>query len=289
MERHQMGNLPVQRITPTRPFYVCGADYAGPFLLRDRRGRKYNEIKAYISLFVCFSTKAIHLEVVSDLTSECFLASLRRFASRRGKPYEIHSDNGSTYVGAKNELYRFFDENNTRIHDSLLNDGIQWRFITPRAPHQGGLWEAGACLNSRPLCSLSQDPCDATALTPAHFIIGDTLTAIPDHDFSDCNENRLLRYQRLQRMLQHFWTRWAKEYVSTLQERVKWKENCQQMIKVGALVICKEDGLPPLKWRLGRIIEVHPGSDGIVRSVTFKTSLGVLKRPVVKLCVLPID
>lgn len=316
-QQHLMGNLPAQRVTPARPFYVCGADYAGPFLLRDRKTRNFKEIKAYISLFVCFATKAIHLEVVTDLTSDCFLASLRRFISRRGKPHEIHSDNGTTYVGANSELRRFFLTNGAKIHDALLSDNIQWSFITPRAPHQGGLWEAGvksvkyhlkrvmgdalltyedfstvlcqieACLNSRPLCPLSHDPNDPVPLTPAHFIVGESLTTIPDHNYIQINENRLSRYERLQRLVQHFWSRWAMEYISTLQERTKWKQNSQQLLKVGLLILVKEDGLPPLKWRLGRITHLHPGNDGVVRSITFKTSSGVFKRPVVKICVLP--
>lgn len=99
-----MGNLPKYRLTPSPPFYHCGVDYAGPFNTRDRRSRGYKTFKAYICLFICMNTKAIHLELVSSLSTETFLATLRRFIARRGKPQSIYSDNGTNFVGADTEL-----------------------------------------------------------------------------------------------------------------------------------------------------------------------------------------
>lgn len=317
LQQHKMGDLPSSRVMPCRPFLIAGVDYAGPFLLRDRKTRKYQTTKAYIALFVCFTTKAVHIEIVSELTTECFLAALRRFMSRRGKCSEIFSDNGTTFVGADNEIKRFISSNDKTISENLSNDGIKWNFIVPRAPHFGGLWESGvksvkfhlkrvignaaltfedfytvlcqieACLNSRPLYPLSSDPNDPTPLTPGHMLIGEPLTTIPEPNLLLVKENYLSRFQRLQQLLQHFWARWTKEYISHLQQRVKWKENHPQLLHPGALVIVKEDGLPPLKWKLGRITEIHPGSDNIVRSVTIRTSGSDIKRPVVKVCVLP--
>ncbi|XP_057659310.1 uncharacterized protein LOC130895779 [Diorhabda carinulata] len=312
-----MGNLPSSRITPSRPFSVSGVDYAGPFLLRDRKGRNPKITKAYVALFVYFATKALHLEVVSDLTSECFIACLRRFMSRRGKCHELHSDNGTTFVGANNELKSFLNINNEYISDNLSKEGVQWQFITPQSTHLGGIWESGvkstkhhlrrvmgdaaltleefvtvlcqveSCLNSRPLYPLSNDPNDMNPLTPGHFLIGEALTTIPEPRLLDIKENRLSRFQKTQQILQRFWSRWTKEYISHLQTRVKWKINHPQLLRVGTLVIVKEDGLPPLKWKLGRILQIHPGVDNIIRSVTIRTATTELKRPVVKICVLP--
>ncbi|XP_072401047.1 uncharacterized protein [Diabrotica undecimpunctata] len=143
LETYLMGNLPSSRLTPSRPFTHSGLDYAGPFLLKDRLTRNYKTIKGYVALFICLATKAIHLEVVSSLTTECFIAALRRFTSRRGKCASILSDNGSTFKGANNKLSNFLKTNNSALHDTLSSEGIDWKFIPPRSPHFGGIWEAG--------------------------------------------------------------------------------------------------------------------------------------------------
>ncbi|KAJ8963192.1 hypothetical protein NQ318_018658 [Aromia moschata] len=88
-------------------------------------------------------------------------------------------------------------------------------------------------------------------------------------------------------MHQHFWKRWNLEFLHTLQQRSKWTDPSTP-IKVGSVVLIKDDSSPPLHWRVGRVLETHPGSDNVVRVVTLKTALGTLKRPVVKLCPLPI-
>lgn len=317
-ERYIMGNLPSDRCTPSRPFLISGVDYAGPFSLKDRLTRNPKIIKAYIALFVCFSTKAIHLELVSDLTSNCYIAALRRFMSRRGKCVRIYSDNSTTFVGAAKEIKFLIKQNEDSITTELSKDNIEFSFIPARAPHFGGLWEAGvktvkyhlkrvignvpltfedfytvlcqieACINSRPLYSLSTDPNDYSPLTPAHFLIGEPFnSALPSPSLLDVKENLLSKYQRFQKMVQHFWSRWSKEHVSNLQVRTKWQQHCNEIIKPGLLVLVKEDGIPPLKWCIGRVIHTHPGSDGVIRAATIKNNSGTFKRPVVKLCVLP--
>ena len=145
---HQlMGQLPAARATPSPPFHTTGVDYAGPFSLKLGRVRKPVIVKAYLAIFICFSTKAVHLEVVSDLTTNAFVSSLKRFVSRRGLPHSIQSDNGTNFVGARNELadlYRFLEAADTldSIHSYLLSNKISWQHIPERAPHFGGLWEA---------------------------------------------------------------------------------------------------------------------------------------------------
>ncbi|XKL65471.1 hypothetical protein PGB90_008891 [Kerria lacca] len=141
-----MASLPKNRVVPNKPFTVTGLDYAGPFAILSKGGRHKVMVKAYIAIFVCFTTKAIHLEIVSDLTSESFLACLTRFISRRGVPLEIHSDNSTTFVGANNSvqlLKRFLYKNSDTISQEILKKGCQWHFIPPYSPHFGGLWEAG--------------------------------------------------------------------------------------------------------------------------------------------------
>ncbi|XP_017876324.1 uncharacterized protein LOC108622755, partial [Ceratina calcarata] len=169
------------------------------------------------------------------------------------------------------------------VRRTLAQEGIEWHLIPPYAPHFGELWEGGvkqvkthlrrvigeqrltyeelytiltqieACLNSRPLHPLSSDPNDLTPLTPGHFLIGDSLMALPQPDMTTIKQNRLNRYQLIQQTVQHFWKRWHQEYLHELQQRHKWKLDSSGNIKIGSLVLIKEDNIPPMKWRLGRI------------------------------------
>jgi hypothetical protein len=314
-----MGNLPPSRIEPSPPFHVTGVDYAGPFLIKDRVGRGCKTIKSYLCLYVCFATKAIHLELVTDLSTACFLMSMRRFVSRRGLPSHMYSDNGRNFVGARSELqdlYRFLRENEQAIIDFSTSKGISWHFIPAHSPHFGGLWESGvrsakfhlkriagnallnfeemytlilqieAILNSRPLCPLSTDPNDLNPLSPAHFLIGRPILTLPDPDVTELPESKLDRFQRVQSLQQHFWRRWQREYIGELQQRIKWRNSKLQLEK-DAMVLIRDDNTPPLRWKIGRILDVHSGRDGINRVATILTSSGTIKRSFSKICPLP--
>ena len=318
-----MGNLPNKRITPSHPFENCGVDYAGPLNIKLSKTRKPSTTKAYIAIFVCFSTKAIHIELVSDLTTDAFLAALDRFIARRGICRHIHSDNGSNFIGANTELRKFYRKLSEGVSSqSIINycskNNIQWHFIPPRAPEFGGLWEAAvkstkyhlkrivadamltfeelntvlvkieAILNSRPLTALSNDPADLEVLTPGHFLVGRPLTSRPEHDVTHLHLNRLDRWQRLSQIQQQFWTRWSREYLHQLQIRTK---NYRHHVKFkeGDLVLLMEDNVPPLQWIIGRISQVFLGNDKIIRVVNVRTAKGVFKRAVNKLCLLPVE
>ena len=143
----QLGELPAERICTSPAFTSTGLDFAGPFTIKKGHTRKPSYLKAYLCLFVCLSTKAIHIEVISDLTTASFLAGLKRFVARRGCPTTIHSDNGSNFVGARNqlkEIYNFLksEDTDSAVHQHLLKNRITWDNIPERAPHFGGLWES---------------------------------------------------------------------------------------------------------------------------------------------------
>jgi hypothetical protein len=142
-----------------------------------------------------------------------------------------------------------------------------------------------AIMNSRPLFAESDDPQDVTAITPGHFLIGRPIIAMAEPNYVDVNTNRLKRWQLLQKLTQHFWHRWSEQYLSTLQHRPK--NNKPSRIEIGMLVLIKDDNLPPSHWQLGRVVQLHPGADQIVRVVTIKTATSMLKRPIVKVCILP--
>ena len=99
-----MGELPPLRVLKNNPFYNTGVGYAGPINIRRSGGRGIKTQKGYIAIFVCMSTKAVHLEAVGDLTSQTFIAALRRFVARRGLVKTLFSDNGTNFVGVKRKL-----------------------------------------------------------------------------------------------------------------------------------------------------------------------------------------
>ncbi|XP_072943519.1 uncharacterized protein [Epargyreus clarus] len=317
-----MGQMPAARVTPTRPFSHSGVDYAGPIQIRTTKGRGHKSHKGYICLFICMATRAIHLEVVTDLTTEGFLQAFKRFVARRGNCSQLWSDNGTNFVGAATELQkRSFDEYR-RMHqevaEALAINHCEWHFIPPHSPNFGGLWEAGvksvkyhlkrvvgnstltyeematvlaqieACLNSRPMLALNDQPDDFTVLTPGHFLIGEPPVAAPDYDFEKSNVSSLRRWQHTQRMLQTFWRQWSQEYLTKFLHRYKWTDR-QSQPSLGDVVVIKEDHLPPCRWLYGLITATHPGEDKVVRVVSLKTKTGILKRPVSKLCFLPIE
>ncbi|XP_018399005.1 PREDICTED: uncharacterized protein LOC108776790, partial [Cyphomyrmex costatus] len=140
-----MGDLPRQRVTSARPFLNTGVDYAGPMILRTTKGQGQKAYNALVAVFVCMSSRAVHLEIVSDYSSEAFLAALRRFVSRRGLCHTIYSDCGTNFVGADRQLRAMFAASSSggrKIADGLESLKIQWRFNPLTAPHFGGLWEA---------------------------------------------------------------------------------------------------------------------------------------------------
>nr|XP_039147372.1 uncharacterized protein LOC120284346 isoform X2 [Drosophila simulans] len=273
----------------------------------------------YVCVFVCFSTKAIHLEPTSDLTTEKFLAAFARFVARRGCPQRVHSDNGKTFVGAATLISRdFLQAIKESVTDAYSHQGLVWRFIPPGAPHMGGLWEAGvksfqtlflkstsvrkytfeelatllakieACLNSRPLSPMSEDPSDLLALTPGHFLIGGPLLSTAEPEIKGEAKSIINRWQHLKAQHQQFSERWKEEYLKELHKRSKWQFPTRNL-QADDMVVVKEDNLPPNEWRLGRIVSAFPGADDRIRVVEIRTSRGTIKRPVHKVILLPME
>ncbi|GBN11921.1 hypothetical protein AVEN_98211-1 [Araneus ventricosus] len=210
------------------------------------------------------------------------------------------------------------EQQDALFQNFLSEEEITWSHIPPRAPHHGGLWEVGVksfkfyfqrvvsntcltyegfltiliqiegLLNSRPLTPLSSEVEDLEILTPGHFLIGRPITAIPEPLMIELNDNRLNRWQLLTKKVQTIWKHWSKNYLNNLQQRHKWifkKDN----VKIGDMVLIKEDNVPVSNWPLGRIVKLYPGKDNIIRVVDIKTKTGIFKRSVSRLCVLPIE
>ncbi|GFW42237.1 integrase catalytic domain-containing protein [Trichonephila clavipes] len=239
---------------------------------------------------------------------------LKRFTSRQGKCSKIYTDNATNFVGANSILKKFHnlinfpDENLAKY---FVSENIDWKFIPPKSPHFGGLWEAAVksvkhhlkraignlhftfeefetlsimiqvegILNSRPLTLLSSDTDNFDVLTPGHFLIGRSITSIPEPNLIDVNENRLRRWEKITKVVQGTWKKWKSDYLNTLQARSKWITE-KNYLMIGQMVLIKEDFLPINTWPLGRILEVYHGSDGKVRVVKVKTQSGEFKRAI---------
>ncbi|XP_029158950.1 uncharacterized protein LOC114931151, partial [Nylanderia fulva] len=275
-----IGNLPTSRVTPGRPFLDTGVDYAGPVPMRTSPGRGQRGRKGFIAVFICLATRAVHLEAVSDCTTDGFLAAFRRFVSRRGMCRTMHSDCGTNFVGADAQLQNMFRATSAEarhIAERVAHEGVEWRFNPPASPHFGGVWEAAvksmkfylrrvigeavltyeeiatllseieACLNSRPLQALTDDPEDLTALTPGHFLIGAPLMAVPKPSLTKIPANRLTRWKLLQQMRDHLWQRWSHEYLQGLFPRMKWTKD-ELNIKEGQLCLIRNESTPPCHY-----------------------------------------
>lgn len=299
-----MGILPSERVQFSKPFAHTGVDFAGPVKIRATTGRGVRSTKGYIAVFVCMGVKAFHLEVVSSLSADSFLAALSRFISRRGRVDHLYSDNGTNFVGAFKKL--------NDIDGVLSRKGIEWHFIPPLAPNFGGLWEAGVrsvkthlsaqcgvdsftfeelatllceveiCLNARPLCPLVEDIESLDALTPQHFLTQEVGTDLDGRDFKDVPLKYLSRWEEIKKARQELCYRYKNEYLSRLNNRPK-NMRLRENLKTGQLVLLREEN-GCSGWPLGRITAVYPGPDGLIRVVSVRTATGEKKRAVSRIC-----
>ena len=284
-------------------FSATGLDYAGPLIVRNdncKDGRK-----VYILLFTCASSRALHLELVPDMTSQAFIRAFKRFSARRGSPNLIVHDNFRTFRSQEVKLY-------------LLKNGVAQHFILPASPWWGGFYErlvrsvkstlkkvlgkallryeeletllceVEGVVNTRPLYYVNEDEIDEV-LTPNHLIFGrdisksnvrksesETFTA---KDFGK-------RVLHLQTLLSKFWRRFAEIYLNELRQKHmygKSKTNSNPNLTIGDVVVIKADShLPRTEWRLGKIEKVIAGQDGHIRGVQLTAMSKNGKRTVVQ-------
>lgn len=296
-----MGDLPVERVQPfLRCFENVGVDLCGPFWLK-ASGRGSQKQKAYIMVLICFSTRAVQLQPVYGEDTNSVLNSLIRFICRVGRPQQIWSDNATNFKGVSN-VFKSVDWG--QIDEWCRNEHrINWRFIPARTPHFGGLWEASvklakkhltkvvknvtlhhdsfvtllamveAVLNSRPITPLAVNPADGQPLTPAHFLVGAPLIALPDPVIQDLprNQRSLVRsWQHLSEIKRHWLQRWQTEVRQHLQSREKWHSGSLN-IRRDKLVMMVDRDKAPHAWMTARISKLLPGRDGRVRTVEVTT------------------
>ena len=311
-----MADLSQDRVTPHKPpFTYVGIDYFGPLEVKQGRSR----VKRYGCLFTCLTMRAVHIEVAHTLNTDSMINASRRFSSVRGCPEEIRSDCGTNFMKADKDLKKSISEwNQQKIQTFCTQRGIRWNFNPPGASHMGGIWErmirsvrqilkallkeqvvvdevlttvmaeTSNILNSRPLTRNSDDPSDDEPLTPNHLLQLRAPSCLPPGIFSEDDQSCRCSWRQAQYLSDMFWKRWTKEYLPLLQARQKWNRPTRNF-QEGDLVLLADEKLPRRQWPMGRVQEVYPSQDGLVRSVQVKTTTSVLKRPVSKLCRLEMD
>jgi hypothetical protein len=261
--------LRADRVKPSGPFAVTGIDFAGPLCIKVGR----EMCKTYISLFTCATTRAVHLELCTDMSTDKFLMALQRFAGRRGLPHTIYTDNAKAFHAANYELSELWKQlSASKTHPFLTHNGIVWKFIAPRAAWWGGWWQrmigtVKRCLrkvlgqsrlteehlnttlisiefavNSRPITQGE----DSAALTPAHFLIGEGLVTIPTGIEPTARQNLTKELRLKQKLSDDFWKRWTKEYLLELRSfhEVQRPEGKAAQLHLGDVVLIQEDSPP---------------------------------------------
>lgn len=288
--------LPEARVRDAACFEVTGVDFAGPLFLR-------NGSKAWICLFTCAVYRALHLELVLSLTTECFVLALRRFIARRGRPAIMYSDQGKTFIGLENAMSRLDWD---AIAKSTLMDRIDWRFNPPSAPWWGGFWErlvgvvkqclkkmlgkavlnseeittilcdCESLINNRPITYTTEDNLECAAITPAMYIQDIKDCRVIDLDkIESTNFERRLKY--VKRVREDLRKRFRIEYLGQL--KLSSGKNSRSP-SVGEVVLIGSDNTKRQNWPLGLIKNVFPGKDGVPRVVRVKTAYGLLDRPI---------
>ena len=299
-QQQVMAELPTDRFKEVPPFTFSAVDYFGPFYTKE--GRK--EMKRYGVLFTCMASRAIPLEIATSLTTDLFLNAYCCFVCHRGPIQQLRSDQGTNFVGAKNELEAALHEmNHNKIQRELLKDNCDWfawKMNVPHASHMGGVWErqiktvrsvltgllenhgnqlddeslrtlmieAEAIVNSRPLTTDDlTDPDSQDVLTPNHLLtMKSSIILAPPGNFQRADVYSKKRWRRVQQLADEFWQRWRKSYLQSLQTKQKWTTPMKN-VEVGDIVILKDDSVPRNCWKLARVETTYPDADGYVRKV----------------------
>ena len=218
----------------------------------------------------------------------------------------IISDNGSSFVGAENELKRILQDGRQNIEDFAVTHKF-----TPSSPHQGGFFESivkltkkalritvgqltlssnemstgfaevECIVNSRPLGQSSNDANGLQPLTP-NQVLRRATADVPQGPFKEARTQRK-RFAHVQSLVQQFWSRFQREYLQLLVRRAKWKQR-ERQFTIGDIVLMVDENVNRGKWNLAPVIKVFPGKDAVIRNVKLKTKLGEYSTSVQKCC-----
>ncbi|XP_013396919.2 uncharacterized protein LOC106163784 [Lingula anatina] len=302
----RMADLPEDRVTPGPPFTAVGIDVFGPWPVVTRRTRGGQaESKRWALIFGCLVTRAVHIEVIEEMSSSSFINALRRFVAIRGPVKMIRSDRGTNFIGALDQIKAtgIFVENGP-VQESLHDMGIVWKFNPPHASHMGGAWErliglarrildamfltshtqklthevlvtfmceVSAVINSRPVAPISYDPEDPEIITPAMLLTQKKEPLPTPTTSTDMREIYQSQWKYVQILSNTFWKRWRDGYLQSLQKRGKWTA-LQKDLKIGDIVLLRDCELHRGSWPMGVVEDVFPsGCDSKVRTVEVRT------------------
>ena len=260
------------------------------------------------------NSRAVHLELARSLKTDDFILVLMRFLNRRGHVKELRSDNGSNFVGADREIKEAIEQiDKEKVERELQQRGCRWVFQPTGASHMSGVLErlvksvkrslkailgkdlineevlqtvfteAERIANSRPLTRNSSSTNDDEPLTPSHFVYTRPTVNLPPEMADDSDKFSRKRWRQAQLLANHYWKRWLREYIPSLQERQKWHKT-QRNLQTGELVLIADDNVPRHQWPIGRVTNVLPGSDNLVRSVEVRAKGSTYRKPITKIC-----
>ncbi|XP_051809278.1 uncharacterized protein LOC127535407 [Acanthochromis polyacanthus] len=309
----KMADLPEARLRLFKPaFYSTGMDCFGPFEVKVGRRSE----KRWGIIFKCLTTRAVHLDLLTSIDSDAFLMALRRFIARRGTPAELFSDQGTNFIGGERELRETFRGMSPDLQQLLTKHKIAFHFNPPAAPHFGGVWEreirsakralyatvgsqpvpeevlstvlteVEGILNSKPLGYVSSDASDPDPVTPNILLMGRPDGSLPQVVYPESELLSRRRWKHSQVLADHFWARFIRLYVPSLQARQKWHDTAAD-IKKDSVVMITDPHLPRGLWPIGKVVKVHRSADGHIRSADVKVKSRLYTRPVARLVVLP--
>ena len=309
-----MADLPIERLTPAPPFTYVGLDVFGPWQVTTRKTRGgAAQSKRWAVVLTCLTILAIHIELIESMDTSSFINALRGFFAVRGPAAHLRSDNGTNFVGARNELDAAFKKLDKHTVDTYLGkERCEWVFNPPHGSHMGGVWErfigivrkvlnsmlaelgprhlthevlstlmaeVTAIVNHRPLVPVSTDPTMPEILTPSTLLTqkSSTLKAIPgEFTATDlCKHNK--QWRHVQHLANLLWSKWRKEFLPTLQPRRKWREYVRNL-EAGDLALLRSKDVARNEWPLARVIKAHKSADGNVRKLNLITVRDGAKR-----------
>lgn len=324
-EHQIMADLPVDRLSPGPPFSYVGVDVFGPWEVVARRTRGgIAHSKRWAALFTCLTTRAIHIEVLEEMSSSSFINALRRFIAIRGNVKEFRSDRGTNFVGAIEDLnFQAINVENGPIASCLAKNKVIWKFNPPHSSHMGGVWErmigvarrildtmllgshrnhlthevlitfmaeVSAIVNSRPITPISCDADNIVILTPS-MLLNQKIDGDPSVCFDlDLRDMYRKQWKQVQVLSDLFWKQWRDGYLQTLQVRRKWQESVRNL-EENDVVFLRDKNVPRGEWKVGVVVKaIKSENDGKVRKIEVRVmkdgSPNVYLRPITEVVLL---